>query len=142
MPKGFFIVRPEEIVCCANFVKQKITKIEKDPDCIQTHNVSNNIYTSRNNSPHNDISRLKNTVSARRDVDVYQGESRNNTMSKNKSQSSSIEIISSKRSKRRTKTINNEIVCEKVVEQHQLVQKTDDIKDGVVGKKRFVTASS
>ena len=36
------------------------------------------------------------------------------------------------------KTINNEIVCEKVVEQHQLVQKTDDIKDGVVGKKRFV----
>lgn len=37
-----------------------------------------------------------------------------------------------------TKTINNEIVCEKVVEQHQLLQKTNDIKDGVVGKSRFV----
>lgn len=37
-----------------------------------------------------------------------------------------------------TKTINNEIVCEKVVEQHQLLQKTDDIKDGVIGKSRFV----
>ena len=89
----------------------KINKIEKDSDCIQTHNVSNNIYTSRNNQPNNDISRRKNTGSARRDVADYQEESRNTAMSKNKSQLSSIETVSPKRSNRRTKTINT--MCDK-----------------------------
>ena len=36
-----------------------------------------------------------------------------------------------------TKTINNEIVCEKVVKLHKMIQKTSDIKDGVYGVESF-----
>ncbi|GFH59839.1 hypothetical protein CTEN210_16315 [Chaetoceros tenuissimus] len=36
-----------------------------------------------------------------------------------------------------TKTINDEIVCEKVVKLHGIIQKTSDIKDGVYGVESF-----
>ena len=36
-----------------------------------------------------------------------------------------------------TKTINDEIVCEKVVKLHKMIQKTTDIKDGVYGVESF-----
>ena len=36
-----------------------------------------------------------------------------------------------------TKMINNEIVCEKVVKLHKMIQKTSDIKDGVYGVESF-----
>ncbi|GFH59960.1 hypothetical protein CTEN210_16436 [Chaetoceros tenuissimus] len=37
-----------------------------------------------------------------------------------------------------TKTINDEIVCEKVIKLHKMIQKTSDIKDGVYGVESFV----
>ncbi|GFH59958.1 hypothetical protein CTEN210_16434 [Chaetoceros tenuissimus] len=36
-----------------------------------------------------------------------------------------------------TKTINDEIVCEKVIKLHMMIQKTSDIKDGVYGVESF-----